>query len=122
MIKGIKFVSIPTRDQDVALEFYTTKLGFTVHTDQPFNDKQRWIELRVPGHPTHFVLFTADGWEARIGEFFNFAFFTDDIDATYAEFQAKGVETMGPPQKAGWGSSLMFKDPDGNKFLVSSKA
>ena len=46
MIKCIKFVSIPVRDQDAALEFYTRKLGFTVFTDQPFNDKQRWIELR----------------------------------------------------------------------------
>jgi hypothetical protein len=33
----------------------------------------------------------------------------------------KGVETMGPPQKAEWGSSLMFRDVDGNQLLVSSK-
>src|SRR5262245_33718344 len=52
MIKGIKFVGIPVRDQDKALEFYTKKLGFTVHTDQPFNDDQRWIELKAPGGET----------------------------------------------------------------------
>jgi hypothetical protein len=28
MIKGIKFASVPVRNQDKALEFYTTKLGF----------------------------------------------------------------------------------------------
>ena len=121
MIKAIKFVSIPTRDQDRALQFYTKKLGFTVASDQPFNEKQRWIELRIPGAETRFVLFTPDGWEKRIGEFFNFAFVTDDIDKTYAEFQANGVETLGPPKKAEWGSSLMFKDVDGNQFLVSTK-
>jgi catechol 2,3-dioxygenase-like lactoylglutathione lyase family enzyme len=121
MIKAIKFVSLPTRNQDKALEFYTKKLGFVVHTDQPFNDKQRWIELRIPGADTELVLFTADGWEERIGSFFNFAFTTDDIDATYAEFQAKGVETLGPPKKAEWGSSLMFKDVDGNQLLVSGR-
>ena len=36
MIKYVKFVSIPTRDQDRALAFYTEKLGFKVLTDFPF--------------------------------------------------------------------------------------
>ena len=121
MIKAIKFVSLPTRDQDRALEFYTQKLGFAVHSDQFFDEKQRWIELRIPGAETKLVLFTPEGSEERIGSFANFAFVTDDIDATYAELRAKGVETMGPPQKAEWGSSLMFKDPDGNQLLVGTK-
>jgi catechol 2,3-dioxygenase-like lactoylglutathione lyase family enzyme len=121
MIKQVKFVSIPTRDQDRALDFYTTKLGLVVHTDQPFSESQRWIELRIPGAETGLVLFTMEGWEDRIGGFFNFTFSTNDIDATYAEFLAKGVETMGPPKKEQWGSSLFFKDPDGNQFLVSGK-
>jgi Glyoxalase/Bleomycin resistance protein/Dioxygenase superfamily len=41
MIKAIKFVSIPVRDQDRALEFYTQALGLRVMTDQPFDDRQR---------------------------------------------------------------------------------
>lgn len=49
MVRGIKFVGIPVRDQDVALNFYTNALGLKVATDQPFNDKQRWIELLIPG-------------------------------------------------------------------------
>ena len=121
MIKAIKFVSIPTRDQDRAIEFYTRKLGFAVHSDQPFDDKQRWVELRIPGADTRFVLFTPPGWEEKIGAFFNFAFVTDDIDRTYKEFTDKGVEMMGPPQKAEWGSSIMFKDADGNQLLVGTK-
>lgn len=48
MIRGIDLVSIPVRDQDVSLKFYTEKLGFKIHTDQPFNGKQRWIELQIP--------------------------------------------------------------------------
>ena len=52
MIKQIKFVSIPVAEQNRALDFYTEKLGFTIITDQPFDEKQRWIELRIPkaGH------------------------------------------------------------------------
>src|SRR5436305_291312 len=41
MIKQIKFVSIPVADQNRALDFYTEKLGFTIITDQPFDEKQR---------------------------------------------------------------------------------
>lgn len=121
MIKAIKFVSTPTRDQDRAIDFYTSKLGFTVHSDQPFNEKQRWVELRIPGADTRLVLFTPDGWEERIGSFFNFTFATDNIDVTYADLKAKGVEIMGPPQKADWGSSFIFKDVDGNQLLVATK-
>ena len=49
MLKNVDFVSIPVRDQKRALDFYTKQLGFTVFTDQPFNDKQRWIELKIGG-------------------------------------------------------------------------
>src|SRR5262245_58163838 len=41
MISHVKFVTIPTADQDRALKFWTEVVGFRVLTDQPFNDKQR---------------------------------------------------------------------------------
>ena len=121
MIRAIKFVSIPTRDQDRAIAFYTGKLGFAIASDQPFSPTQRWVELRIPGADTRLVLFTPDGWEERIGGSFNFAFVTDDIDATYAELKAKGVTMPGPPEKQPWGSFLAFEDADGNKLMVSTK-
>ena len=34
MIRGIKFASIPVRDQKEAVKFYTEKLGFKIITDQ----------------------------------------------------------------------------------------
>ena len=71
MIKQIKFVSIPVGDQNRALDFYTDKLGFTIITDQPFDEKQRWIELRIPKAETRVVLFTPEGEEKRIGSFMN---------------------------------------------------
>jgi catechol 2,3-dioxygenase-like lactoylglutathione lyase family enzyme len=121
MIRGIKFASIPTHDQDRALAFYTEKLGFAVATDQPFSGTQRWIELRIPGAETRVVLFTPDGWEDRIGTFTAISFWTDDVGATYAELGARGVEFTGPPQKADWGTSAIFKDPDGNIFVLGSR-
>lgn len=119
MIKAIKFVSIPTRDQDRALAFYTNQLGFRVVTDQPFGE-QRWIELRIPGAETGVVLFTPPGQEERIGGFMNLSFATDDVQKTYDEYAARGVEFVQPPKTEHWGTSAIFKDPDGNTFVLSS--
>ena len=119
MIRGIKFVNVPVRNQNEALKFYTEKLGFRVLTDQPFNEKQRWIEMRIGGSDTRFVLFTMD--ESRIGGFFNGALACDNVEKTYEELKARGVEFMGPPQKQHWGTFATFKDIDGNQFVLSTK-
>jgi catechol 2,3-dioxygenase-like lactoylglutathione lyase family enzyme len=121
MIKAVKFASIPVRDQDRAVEFFTKKLGFALGTDQPFNDTQRWIELRIPGADTRLVLFTPAGHEDRIGTFSNVTFVADNVAQTYEELLARGVEFTGPPKAAPWGTSVSFRDPDGNTFLISSK-
>jgi catechol 2,3-dioxygenase-like lactoylglutathione lyase family enzyme len=120
MITHLKFVGIPTRDQDRALAFYTEKLGFKVVTDQPMGPKQRWIELRVGNSDSRVVLFTPDGHEDRIGTQFNGAFACDNVETTYAELSARGVEFTGPPKKEPWGTFAAFKDPDGNQFVMSS--
>ena len=91
MIKQLKFVGMPTRDQARARDFYVGKLGFEVSTDQPFNDKQRWIELRIGTSATRIVLFTPDGHEDRIGTFFNGSFACDDVQATYRQLTTYGV-------------------------------
>jgi predicted enzyme related to lactoylglutathione lyase len=121
MIKAIKFVSIPVRDQDRALAFYTKQLGFSITTDQPFNDKQRWIELKIPGAETGVVLFTPDGWENRIGSFQGVSFVSSDVQKTYDELRSRGVQFDAPPKIESWGSSAIFRDPDGNQFVLSSR-
>jgi predicted enzyme related to lactoylglutathione lyase len=121
MIRAVKFVSIPVRDQDLALTFYTEKLGFQILTDQAFNDQQRWIELRIPGSDTKVALFTPPGQEDRIGSFSNITFMTDDIDRTYRELQERGVVFTAPPTKQPWGQFAKFQDVDGNQFVLSTK-
>jgi predicted enzyme related to lactoylglutathione lyase len=96
MIKQIKFISIPVADQNRALDFYTDKLGFTIITDQPFDEK-------------------------RIGSFMNMSYVCDDIDKTYAEMKKRGVEFEGQPQTQPWGRYAMFKDSEGNRFVLGSE-
>lgn len=121
MIKQIKFVSVPTSDQDRAIAFWTGKVGFKVATDQRMGPTQRWIELSIPGAQTGLVLFTPEGHEDRIGSFFNGSFACDDVGYTYDQMRAKGVEFEGPPEKQPWGTYAKFKDPDGNTFVLSSR-
>ena len=119
MIKQLKFVGIPTSDQDRALSFWTEKMGLRVLTDQPMGP-QRWIELAIPGAQTGIVLFTPEGHEDRIGTFFNGSFECDDIDYSYRQLVGRGVD-IDAPEKQPWGSFARFRDPDGNSFILSSR-
>jgi catechol 2,3-dioxygenase-like lactoylglutathione lyase family enzyme len=120
MIRGIKLASIPVRDQDAALKFYTEKLGFKVLTDQPHGN-QRWIELGIPGAESRLALFTPPGHENRIGGFQPMTFWCDDVEATVKTLKSKGVEFAKDPTKEVWGTFAIFKDPDGNQFVLSNK-
>ena len=122
MIKTIKFVSVPVANQDRALEFYTTVLGFGIVTDQPMGPgQQRWIELKIPGAQTGLALFTSDGHQDRIGTFQGISFATDDVEKTHGELVARGVEFSQPPTKQPWGTFAIFKDPDGNQFVLGGR-
>lgn len=121
MIRGIKFVGIPVHNQDISLKFYTEKLGFKIITDQPHTEKQRWIELMIPGADSGLSLFTPDGHEDRIGGFQSISFWCDDVFATAKILKSKGVEFAVDPKAEVWGTMAIFKDPDGNQFVLSGK-
>ncbi len=121
MIKALKFASIPVKDQQRALDFYTRKLGFHVTTDQPMGPGMRWIELALNGGGSGVVLFTPQGHESRIGTFTGLSFVCDDVEKTYQELVQRGVEFAQPPKKESWGTAAIFKDADGNTFVLSSR-
>jgi predicted enzyme related to lactoylglutathione lyase len=121
MVRGITFVGIPVRDQDIAVRFYTECMGFKIKTDRPFTATQRWIELLIPGADTGLALYTPEGHESRIGQFQSVAFWCDDVFATCEVLKSKGVTFPQEPKKELWGSTAVFGDPDGNQFALSSK-
>lgn len=120
MITQVKHVSIPVRDQNKALAFYTEKLGFKVVVDVDFGDGQRWIELSIPGAETQIVLFTPEGHESRVRTLSNIIFTSRDIKKTYTDLLAKGVEFTVSPTEEPWGTYCILKDPDGNTFCISN--
>jgi len=120
MIRKIKFLGICVRDQDRALDFYMNTLGFTLITDQPMGPGKRWIEVKPPKGETGIALFTPDGQEDRIGTFANTSWECDDVERTYQELKAKGVEFLKSPERQPWGMFCIMKDSEGNQIVLSS--
>jgi len=120
MIRKIKLISIPVRDQDRALEFYVNTLGLSLLTDQPMGPGQRWVEVRPPRGETGIALFTPPGQEDRIGTFTGISLECDDVQKTYEELSAKGVEFAKPPKTESWGVMAIMKDSEGNQIVLST--
>jgi uncharacterized glyoxalase superfamily protein PhnB len=120
VLTRVRSVGIYVSDQQRALDFYTKVLGCELITDQPMGEgpnAPRWIEVRLPNDDTHLILFTPPGQQDRIGTFSNLIFYCDDMQRTYEELSAKGVEFPTKPQVMPWGKWwATFKDPDGNEF------
>lgn len=75
----------------------------------------------IKGSDAHVVLFTPDAHKAHVGGFPHVTFYSDNVERTYEELRARDVEFLGPPQRAIWGTAAIFKDPDGNPFVLSSR-
>src|ERR1700753_1734580 len=122
MIKGVKFVNIPIRDQARALKFYTEKLGLSIATDQEMGPgRQRWIGLLFPGTDPLLTLFTPPGQEDRIGTFVPMSLWADDVEGTYETLKARGVEFVAPPKREPWGTSVIFVDSEGTRLPLGSR-
>ena len=136
MITKLNHVSVFVLDQDSAHDFYTGKLGFTIHTDASMGPGQRWLTVTPPEQPDvqislmsidEGMMFSAESAETMRqlvanGTFGFGVFECDDLQATYEEMIAKGVEFMKPPTKEFYGYEALFKDDSGNWFSLGQKA
>jgi lactoylglutathione lyase len=126
MITSLHTASIFVTDQDRAVDFYVNKCGFEKRLDMPMGPDSRWIEVTPPGAKTAVLLYKptpqmpgADSYEqalGMIGKFSNILFNTDDLNRTYEELRAKGVNFPTPPEQQPWGWWAVMADPDGNSF------
>ena len=119
MIRRVKFVSIPVTDEDRALG-HRLAADWLVLTDQFYGEGRRWIELGIPGAETKVVLYRPEDGEG-VGTFQRMAFQADDVEATWKELRSRGVEFTQEPKVESWGTTAVFKDPDGNTFVLGSK-
>ena len=111
MIGGLDFVGIPSRDAERARAFYVDTLG--LRRDPKAN-------FEVWAGDTCFAI-----WEPeRLGMPFapqknaHPALHVDDVAATRAELEAKGVEFAGDIFDTGVCHMAFFSDPDGNALML----
>ena len=108
---GTHHIAIKSPHFDEMKTFYSDVLGFP-------------IVGQIPGSPTTFIDIggttielgmTSDAIEAppKVG-MVHLAFEVDDVDATYEELVAKGVEFHVLPGDATGLRMAFFRDPDGN--------
>ncbi len=118
-IREISLVVIPTIDQDGAIEFYES-IGFEKRTDIPFGGKYRWVEVYPPQGTTGIALAPPPPGKDAEAMQTGITLATDDIEATHADFKAKGIDVdsevsrMGPPVPP----MFWFRDLGGHSLLV----
>jgi predicted enzyme related to lactoylglutathione lyase len=126
----IKFVSVMVEDQESALQFYTSVLGFEKMADIPMGE-YRWLTVTSPDgvdgvelllEPMGFPparAFQKALFEAGIPAT---AFITKDIAAEVERLKAHGVKFHGEPKDMGPITAVNFEDTCGNLInLVQPK-
>lgn len=116
----IATVIIPVADQDTAVDFYVSKLGFEKRVDVPFGGGYRWIEVGLGDEATTIAL-APPPQEAAVGKReTGISLQTDDIDAYHAQLQKAGVDVDVEVSRMGDPVPPMFwlRDPEGNTLMV----
>jgi catechol 2,3-dioxygenase-like lactoylglutathione lyase family enzyme len=118
-ISRVGRVLVPVSNQDAAITFYTDKLGFSVTSDVPFGDGDRWVEVTPPGGGAALALVPPQGVYAP-GRMTGVAFESSDPTADHAELIGRGVdvdaELMGGDGEVP--VLFFFRDVDGNQLMV----
>ena len=58
----------------------------------------------------------------QIGHGTMWVFHADDLDATYATLEGRGVHFVSPPAQQPWGAQAIFEDPYGNRYALMGSA
>ncbi len=118
----LKFISVLVDDQEKALQFYTTKLGFTKMADIPMGNF-RWLTVISPeGLAGVELVLEPMGFEPAAvyqkalydGGKPALALVSRDIQVEYKRLAARGVTFRSAPQNFGALLSAVFEDTCGN--------
>lgn len=132
MITSIAHTTIYVLNQDEALDFYKSKLGFEVGDDMKVEGGFRWLTVHpkskpelqlVLAEPKEGPMFTKDNAEKirsliEDGAFGAGVFETENCQQTYEELVAKGVEFIQPPAEQLYGVEALALDNSGNWFSL----
>ena len=131
MITSLTITSLYVLDQDRALDFYVGTLGLEVSNDLDLGF-MRWLTVKVPGEAREILLERPgapamdEGTAGQVRELVSkgasagtLFFQTDDVQQTWDDLKAKGVDLPEEPVNRGYGTDFGFRDPFGNHIRVS---
>ena len=112
-------VMVPVKDQDAAIDWYTTKLGFSLAADVPFGEGDRWVEVAPPNGGAAIALVPPRG-DYQSGRMTGIALESADPRADHAELQANGVDVDAELMGGDGTVPLLFmlRDGDGNNLMI----
>lgn len=125
----IKLVSIPVRDQQHALEFYTNILGFVKKVDAPLSEGNRWLtvvskydqegpELLLEPAPNHFEPSKVYQDKLMSAGIPYTQFYVDNAQEEYDRLIKLGVEFSMKPTDMGTVVVAVFNDTCGNNIQI----
>ena len=126
-IEKVATVLLPVANQDRALDFYVTTLGFEKRTDVPYGQGDRWVEVAPPGAATTVALVppmqgqeTTASDQPGAGRPTHCSFYSGDIDADHEYLKGQGVDVDAQIMRmpAPVPPMFWFRDVDGNNLLV----
>ncbi len=128
-ITSVRIKAIPVLDQDEALDFYSTHLGFEVRDDIDLGF-MRWLTVALPGGeqlllelvggPQHDESTATQVRElVTKGALGGLFLVSDDVHATYAALRDAGVEISEEPVEQPYGTDFGIRDPFGNHVRIS---
>lgn len=124
-----KVISIPVRDQEAALQFYTEKLGFKKNKDMPLGGGNRWLTLVAKGWPdgpelllepapNHFEPSKVYQDALREAGMPWTQFDVQDLDAQYERLTSLGVKFSMEPKEMGPVKVAILDDTCGNNIQL----
>ena len=124
---------LPQDDPNAALAFYRDILGFEVRNDVGYG-AMRWITVGPPGQPGTSIVLSPPAVGPGItdderrtitemmakGTYGIITFATSDLDATFAELQAAGVDVVQEPIEQPYGvRDCAVRDPAGTMIRIN---
>ena len=111
----LSVVRVFVKDWPRAVRFYTETLGIPLVSK---HDEFGWAQLATGQAQLAIERLAPESGEnanALVGRFLGVSLAVADIQATYEQLFARGVDFLAPPEAMAWGGVLAhFRDPDGN--------
>ena len=122
MFKQIDYTMVIVSDMKRSIHFYRDTLGIPLKFESP-----EWTEFATG--TTTLALhgggvarqYQDTGDQSKTAGACSIGFNVDDVDQTYEELKAKGVQFLSEPTQRPYGIEAVFKDNSGNWFSLTQR-